>query len=106
MHPPQIAMITRFICVLTVSAFTLAACATPRVAANTPLAAWARNYGYQPYAMNGQYVYCDAGTGNGANCITEDTMAWLKDNQREPQFSMRGWLSMLGPSDIGSPLGR
>jgi hypothetical protein len=33
-------------------------------------------------------------------------MAWLKDNQKEPQFSMRGWLSMLGPSAIGSPLGR
>jgi hypothetical protein len=103
MYPPQI---TRFICMLACSAFTLAACATPKVATNAPLAAWARNYGYQPYALNGHYVYCDSATGKGTTCITEDEMAWLKDNQKEPQFSMRGWLSMLGPSAIGSPLGR
>lgn len=99
-------MIVRFFCYLIFSAFTLAACATPRVATNAPLAAWARNYGYQPYALNGQFVYCDSGTGNGANCITEDAMAWLENNQMEPQFSMRGWLSMLGHSGIGSPLSR
>ncbi|MGO9935673.1 MAG: hypothetical protein ACLPV8_28225 [Steroidobacteraceae bacterium] len=98
-------MNTRFICFLAFSAFTLAACATSSVATNAPLAAWARGYGYQPYTLNGQYVYCP-GTGNGANCITEDAMAWLRNNQREPEFSMRGWLSMLGPSGIGSPLGR
>jgi hypothetical protein len=99
-------MIIRFLCPLVFSAFTLAACATPRVATNAPLAAWARNFGYHPYALNGQYVYCDSGSGNGANCITEDRMAWLKNNQMEPQFSMSGWLSMLGPSGIGSPISR
>jgi len=99
-------MITRFICFLAFSAFTLVACSTPRVATNAPLAAWARSYGYQPYTLNGQYVYCDSETAKGANCITEDAMAQLKDNQMEPQFSMRGWLSTLGPSEIGNPLGR
>jgi hypothetical protein len=99
-------MITRIICFLAFNAFTLAACATPKVTADAPLAAWARNYGYQPYTLNGQHVYCDSGTAKGANCITEDAMAWLKDNQMEPQFSMRGWLSTLGPSGISSPLGR
>jgi hypothetical protein len=94
-------MNTRFICILAFSAFTLAACATPRVATNAPLAAWARGYGYQPYFLNGQYVYCDSGTGKDANCIPEDAMAWLMNNQREPQFSMRGWLSTLGPSGFG-----
>ena len=38
--------------------------------------------------------------------LTEDAMARLKDKQMEPQFSMRGWLSTLGPSEIGNPLGR
>ena len=99
-------MITRFVRLLAFSAFTLAACATPRVATNAPLAAWARGYGYQPYTLNGKYVYCDSTTAKGANCITEDAMARLKDNQMEPQFSMRGWLSTLGPSEIGNPLGR
>jgi hypothetical protein len=99
-------MITRFICFLSFSAFTLAACATPRVTTNAPLTAWARNYGYQPYTLNGHYVYCDSGTSNGANCITEDAMDSLKNNQIEPPFSMRGWLSTLGPSAIGSSLGR
>ena len=99
-------MISRFISFLAFSAFTLAACATPELATNAPLAAWARGYGYQAYTVNGQYLYCDSGTGNGANCITEDAMASLKNNQKEPEFSMRGWLNMLGPSEIGSPLGR
>ncbi len=99
-------MISRFICFLAFSALVLTACATPRVPTDAPLTAWARNYGYQPYVLNGQYVYCDAGTSKGANCITEDAMASLKNNQMEPPFSMRGWLSMLGPTAIGSPLGR
>ena len=99
-------MNTRFNCFLAFSAFTLAACATPGVATNSPLAAWARGYGYQPYTSNGQVVYCDSGTSSGASCITEDAMAWLKNNQMEPQFSMRGWLSMLGPSGISSPVSR
>jgi hypothetical protein len=94
------------IAVLAFSTFMLAACETPRVATNAPLAAWARGYGYQPYTLNGQYVYCDTGTGNGANCISQYAMASLKNSQREPEFSMRGWLSMLGPSGIGSPLSR
>jgi hypothetical protein len=99
-------MMTRFICFLAFSAFTLAACATPRATTNTALAAWARDYGYQPYTLNGQYVYCDSGTAKGAHCITEDAIASLKDNQMEPPFSMRGWLSTLGTSEIGNPLGR
>jgi hypothetical protein len=99
-------MTTRSIYFLTFSAFTLAACVTPKVATNAPLAAWARGYGYQPYTVNGQNMYCDSGAGNRANCITEDRMAWLKNNEMEPQFSMRGWLNMLGPSGIGGPLGR
>jgi hypothetical protein len=99
-------MMIRFLCYLIFSTFTLAACATPKVSTNAPLTAWARNYGYHPYALNGQFVYCDSGTGNGANCITKDAMAWLKNNQMEPEFSMRGWLSTLGPSGIGSPLSR
>jgi hypothetical protein len=99
-------MITRFICFLAFNAFTLAACATPTVAKDAPLTAWARNYGYQPYTVDGQSVYCDSGTAKGANCITENAMAWLKDNQMEPQFSMRGWLSTLGPSRISSRFDR
>jgi len=99
-------MITRFICFLAFSAFTLAACATPKVATDAPLAAWARGYGYQPYTLNSQYVYCDSETSKDAHCITEDAIASLKDNQMEPPFSMRGWLSTLGPSEPGSPLGR
>ena len=97
---------TRLVGLLAFSTFTLAACATPKVATDAPLTAWARNYGYQPYIINGQSVYCDSGTAKGANCITENEMARLKDNQMEPPFSMRGWLSTLGPSGIGSPLGR
>jgi hypothetical protein len=93
----------RIICILAFNAFTLAACSTQKVATDAPLTAWARNYGYQPYTLNGQYVYCDSGTPKGANCITVETMAGLKDNQMEPQFSMRGWLSTLGPSGISSP---
>jgi len=96
----------RFICFLAFNAFTLAACTTPRVATDAPLTAWARNYGYQPVTVNGQYLYCDSATAKGANCITADAMAQLKDNQMEPQFSMRGWLSTLGPSGISSPVGR
>jgi hypothetical protein len=99
-------MIVRFICLLAFNAFALTACATYGVPADAPLTAWARNYGYQPYILNRQYVYCDSGTSNGANCITEDAMASLKNNQMEPPFSMRGWLSTLGPTTIGSPLGR
>jgi hypothetical protein len=99
-------MTTRFNSFLAFSAFTLAACATPQVATNAPLDAWARGYGYLPYTLNGQYLYCDSRTSNGANCITEDAMASLKNNQREPEFSMRGWLNMLGPSESGSPLNR
>ncbi len=99
-------MVSRFISFLAFSAFILAACATPKLATNAPLAAWARGYGYQVYTVNGQYVYCDSGTAKGAHCITEDAMASLKDNQMEPPFSMRGWLSTLGTSEIGNPLAR
>jgi hypothetical protein len=99
-------MITRFTCFLAFVAFTLAACATPREAKDAPLTAWARNYGYQPYTVNGQSVYCDSGTAKGANCITGNAMAWLKDNQMDPPFSMRGWLSTLGPFSISGPFDR
>lgn len=99
-------MNTRRICFLAFSALALTACATPRVTTDAALTAWARNYGYQPYALNGHYVYCDSGAANRTNCITEDAVARLKDNQKEPEFSLRGWLNTLGPSEIGSPPGR
>jgi hypothetical protein len=99
-------MTIRFICFLAINALALTACATPRVPADAALTTWARNYGYQPYDSNGQYVYCDSGTNNGASCISEDAMASLKNNQMEPPFSMRGWLSTLGPTAIGGPLSR
>lgn len=99
-------MIIRFNCFLAISAFALASCATPGVATDSPLTAWARNYGYQPYTLNGQDLYCDSVTSKGANCISKDAMVSLKDNQMEPPFSMRGWLSTLGPSGLSSPPSR
>jgi hypothetical protein len=94
-------MTIRFICFLAFNALALTACVTPGIPTDAPLTAWARGYGYQPYTLNGQHMYCDSGTSNGANCITEDAMASLKNNQMEPPFSMRGWLSTLGPTVIG-----
>jgi hypothetical protein len=78
----------RLLCFLACSVCALAACATSRVPADAALATWASQYGYQPYTLNGEKVYCHAGTGDGSICAPEQLMASLQAKHEVPEFAL------------------
>jgi hypothetical protein len=81
----ELAMSKRAIGLLTISAFSLAACATPRVDGNSELAKWGMQYGFKPYELAGKSVYCHAPVGgSGSFCVASSEMANLMAKNEPP----------------------
>jgi hypothetical protein len=68
-----------------IATFTLAACASPRVAGNPDLEKWAGQYGFKPYALHAKDTYCHASIGgSGSFCVPSPEMVKLMANNQAP----------------------
>ena len=74
----------KFCALLAITGVVLGACATPRTSNNPALAKWAGQYGWQPYSLNGEQVYCHDGTGAGARCMPSNHMAIMMAENQPP----------------------
>jgi hypothetical protein len=72
-------------CIFVIAALTLAACITPRMPANPDLAKWAKEYGYLPYGLHGQNVYCHGPVGfSGTFCVRSQELGNLMAKNEAP----------------------
>jgi hypothetical protein len=72
-------------CFFAIATLTLTACMTPRVPANPDLAKWAKEYGYLPYTLHGQKVYCHAAVGfSGTFCVRSEELSQLMAKNEPP----------------------
>jgi len=80
-------MSLKFCALLVITVAVLGACATPRTSSDPALAKWAGQYGWQPYSLNGEEVYCHTGTGAGTRCMVSKNMAVMMAENQPPILS-------------------